>query len=77
MNRLTDIFLGNTHSHIVYDPLGRMTDKQADGQTVATYDLQGKMTQKVLDLRELSSGVYTYTVCCGKNLQSGKIIIVK
>ena len=34
MNRLTDIYLGNTHSQIVYDPLGRMTDKQADGQTV-------------------------------------------
>ena len=34
MNRLTDIYLGNTHSQIVYDPLGRMTTKQADGQTV-------------------------------------------
>ncbi len=34
MNRLTDIYLGNTHSQIVYDPLGRMTDKEADGQTV-------------------------------------------
>ena len=34
MNRLTDIYLGNTHSQIVYDPLGRMTLKQADGQTV-------------------------------------------
>ena len=34
MNRLTDIHLGNTHSQIVYDPLGRMTDKEADGQTV-------------------------------------------
>ena len=34
MNRLTDIYLGNTHSQIVYDPLGRMTSKQADGQTV-------------------------------------------
>lgn len=34
MNRLTDIYLGETHSHIEYDPLGRMTDKQADGQTV-------------------------------------------
>ena len=34
MNRLTDIYLGTTHSQIVYDPLGRMTDKQADGQTV-------------------------------------------
>ena len=28
------VFFGNTHSQIVYDPLGRMTDKQADGQTV-------------------------------------------
>ena len=34
MNRLTDIYLGNTHSQILYDPLGRMTSKQADGQTV-------------------------------------------
>ena len=34
MNRLTDIYLGNTHSQIIYDPLGRMTDKQADGQSV-------------------------------------------
>jgi len=34
MNRLTDIYLGNTYSQIVYDPLGRMTDKEADGQTV-------------------------------------------
>ena len=34
MNRLTDIYLGTTHSQIVYDPLGRMTDKQAEGQTV-------------------------------------------
>ena len=34
MNRLTDIYLGNTHSQIVYDPLGRMTGKQADGSTV-------------------------------------------
>ena len=34
MNRLTDIYLGNTHSQIMYDPLGRMTSKQADGQTV-------------------------------------------
>ena len=34
MNRLTDIYLGNTHSQIMYDPLGRMTTKQADGQTV-------------------------------------------
>ena len=36
MNRLTDIHLGSTHSQICYDPLGRMTSKQADGQTVFT-----------------------------------------
>ena len=44
MNRLTDIYLSNTHSQIVYDPLGRMTSKQADGQTVfssAQYDFTG------------------------------------
>ena len=42
MNRLTDIYLGNTHSQIVYDPLGRMTSKQADGQTVfANADFTG------------------------------------
>ena len=34
MNRLTDIYLGTTHSQIVYDPLGRMTSKQVDGQAV-------------------------------------------
>ena len=34
MNRLTDIYNGMLHSQIVYDPLGRMTDKQADGQVV-------------------------------------------
>jgi len=34
MNRLTDIYLGSTHSQIAYDPLGHMTSKQADGQTV-------------------------------------------
>ena len=47
------------------------------GMTVATYDLQGKETQKVLDLRDLASGVYTYTVFCGKYSQNGKLVIVK
>ena len=42
MNRLTDIYLSNTHSQIVYDPLGRMTSKQADGQIVfANADFSG------------------------------------
>ena len=36
MNRLTDIFLGSTQSQICYDPIGRMTSKQADGQCVFT-----------------------------------------
>ena len=47
------------------------------GMTVGTYDLQGKETQKVLDLRDLASGVYTYTVFCGKYSQNGKLVIVK
>ena len=34
MNRLTDIYNGSLHSHIAYDPLGRMTDKQANGQAI-------------------------------------------
>ena len=34
MDRLTDIYLGNTHSQIVYDPLGRMTSKQADEESI-------------------------------------------
>ena len=34
MNRLTDIYNGTLHNQIVYDPLGRMTAKQADGQAV-------------------------------------------
>ena len=45
MNRLTDIYLGSTHSQIVYDPLGRMTSKQADGTPVftrAVYDITSK-----------------------------------
>ena len=46
------------------------------GMTVATYDLQGKETQKVLDLRDMASGVYTYTVSCGRYIQNGKLIIV-
>ena len=47
------------------------------GMTVGTYDLQSKETQKVLDLRDLASGVYTYSVFCGKYSQNGKLVIVK
>ena len=47
------------------------------GEIVATYDLLDNEGQKVLDLRGLSSGVYTYTVYCGNFSQSGKLVIVK
>lgn len=47
------------------------------GVSMAAYDLLGNETQKVLDLRDLASGVYTYTVCCGKHSQTGKLVIVK
>ncbi|MBQ1667512.1 MAG: T9SS type A sorting domain-containing protein [Prevotella sp.] len=47
------------------------------GVAVATYDLMDSEGQKVLDLRGLSSGVYTYTVYCGNFSQSGKLVIVK
>ena len=49
----------------------------AVGITVATYDLPGNEAQKVLDLRGLADGVYTYNVRCGKYLQTGKMVIVK
>jgi len=47
------------------------------GVTVASCNLLGNDTQKVLDLRELTSGVYTYTVSCGRYSQTGKLVIVK
>jgi len=47
------------------------------GTTVATCDLQGKETQRVIDLRGLASGIYTYTVYCGNYSQTGKLVIVK
>lgn len=47
------------------------------GVTVATYELTGNESQKVLDLRGLANGVYTYAVRCGKYSQTGKIIITK
>ena len=47
------------------------------GVTVANYSLSAGETQKVLDLRFLADGVYFYTVLCGKQSQTGKLIIVK
>lgn len=48
-----------------------------NGVTVATYILHGKESQKVLDLRDLADGVYTYTIFCGKHNHTGKLVIVK
>ena len=47
------------------------------GVAVASYDLFGGETQKVLDLRSLTSGVYIYTVLCGKLSITNKLVIVK
>ncbi len=47
------------------------------GRTVSTYDLKGSESQRVLDLRDMVPGVYTYTVFCRKLSQTGKLVIVK
>ena len=57
--------------------MAQMKITNAMGVNVATYELSGKEGQKVLDLRNMSSGVYTYTVYCGKQIQTGKLVIVK
>lgn len=49
----------------------------AYGVVVATCDLSSDDGQKVIDLRSLASGVYTYTLFCGKLSQSGKLVIEK
>ncbi|MBO6024099.1 MAG: T9SS type A sorting domain-containing protein [Bacteroidales bacterium] len=47
------------------------------GNRVAEYDLYGNTGQKVLDLRNMPSGVYTYAVCSGEQICTGKLVIVK
>ncbi len=47
------------------------------GVTVATYDLPGDETQKVIDLRGLADGFYLYTVQCGKHVYTGKLVVTK
>ena len=49
----------------------------AQGSTVAHYDLQGNTALKTLDLRGFTPGVYVYSVSCGKYLHTGKLVIVK
>ena len=58
-------------------PKASLSLTNALGVTVATYDLVGNESQKVLDLRGLADGVYTYIVRCGKYSQTGKMVVVK
>ena len=55
----------------------RMRVFNAFGVTVAAYDLHGKETQKVLDLRDMAPGIYIYAVSCGNYSQNGKLVIVR
>lgn len=47
------------------------------GVTVFSSELNGHQGQKVIDLRNLSDGVYVYTVRCGDNLITGKLVVTK
>jgi hypothetical protein len=47
------------------------------GVTVISEELNGRQGQKVLDLRGLANGVYVYTICCGKYVQTGKIVVTQ
>lgn len=47
------------------------------GVIMAIYDLHDKDSQRILDLRDLSPGVYIYTAYCGKHIQTGKLVILQ
>ncbi len=47
------------------------------GVKVASYSLNEHEGQKVLDLREFASGVYTCTITCGDYFQTQKIVITQ
>ena len=49
----------------------------AMGVKVKQVELDGNQGQKVLDLRELSNGVYTITVLCGEYYLTEKLVITK
>ena len=55
----------------------RSNSINALGVTVMTDELNGNQGQKVLDLRDLSDGVYVYTISCGEYVQTGKLVIAK
>lgn len=47
------------------------------GEKVMQSQLNGNVGQKVLDLRELSNGVYTITILCGEYYQTEKLVVAK
>lgn len=47
------------------------------GNCIIEYDLIGNIGQKVIDLRRLSPGIYTYAVHFGKQMCTGKLVIIK
>lgn len=47
------------------------------GVKVLSTELEGTQGNKVLDLRGLSAGVYGYTVRCGGNVKTGKLVVTK
>ena len=49
----------------------------AMGIKVKQVELDGSQGQKVLDLREFASGVYTCTIACGEYFQTQKIVIAQ
>ena len=55
----------------------QLTLANAVGATVAQFSLSGNEGNMLLDLRDLSSGIYTYTIICGKLSQTGKLVITK
>lgn len=54
-----------------------LTLVNALGVKVASYTLNGHEGQRVLDLREFASGVYTCTITCGDYFQTQKIVITQ
>lgn len=55
----------------------QLTIYGALGSAFAKYDLNGNTGNKIIDLRGLNPGVYTYSVCSGKQIKTGKLVIVR
>ena len=47
------------------------------GNQIAEYELLGNSGQKVIDLRSMIPGVYSYALYFGKQKCTGKLVIVK